>query len=148
VLPVPAFRMTAAHVAANWPSKSPSVSSAPLGDHLGKSAGSASPSGVGARSAQWSPDGRLIAFMSCCADPEVWVVHPSGSGLREVTIPSNGSQSWTPVWAPNGNRLLFQRVDRSGDVTLFSVAIDGTGLVPVTELRGLTSYTWGTAPTG
>jgi TolB protein len=106
------------------------------------------PSGVGARSAQWSPNGRWIAFMSCCADPEVWLVHPNGSGLREVTTSHSGSQSWTPIWSPDGTRLLFQRIDRNGDVTLSTVSPDGTGLAEVTALPGLTAYNWGTAPTG
>lgn len=104
------------------------------------------PRGVGARSARWSPNGRLIAFTSCCGAPQVWLVHPDGSGLREVTVPTSGSTSWTPVWSPDGTKLLFQRVDRDGSVDLLTVSVDGTGLSKVTDLAGLAPYVWGMAP--
>ncbi len=104
------------------------------------------PPGVGARSAQWSPNGRLIAFTNCCGAPQVWVVHPDGTGLREVTVPTRGSTSWTPVWSPDGTKLLFQRIDRDGSVALLTVNVDGTGLSKVTDLPDLRSYSWGTAP--
>src|SRR6266508_4863056 len=45
------------------------------------------PAGVGAVSAQWSPNGALIAFSSCCGISHAWVVHPDGAGLRRVTAP-------------------------------------------------------------
>ncbi len=104
------------------------------------------PSGVGALSARWSPNGRLIAFTSCCGAPQVWVVHPDGTGLREVTVPTGGSSSLTPVWSPDGTKLLFQRIHRGGRVDLETVSTKGTGLSKVTDLAGLTSYAWGTAP--
>jgi Tol biopolymer transport system component len=106
------------------------------------------PSGVGALSAQWSPNGRLIAFTSCCGlhAPQVWVVHPDGTGLRQVTVPTSRSASLTPVWSPDGTKFLFQRIDRGGGVDLLTVSANGTGLSKVTDLPGLTSYAWGTAP--
>jgi Tol biopolymer transport system component len=103
------------------------------------------PSGVGALFAQWSPNGRLIAFTNCCGAPQVWLVHPDGTGLREVTVPTSGSSSFTPVWS-DGTKLLFQRIDRGGRVDLETVSPNGTGLSKVTDLPGLTSYAWGTAP--
>jgi Tol biopolymer transport system component len=104
------------------------------------------PSGVGALSAQWSPNGRLIAFTSCCGAPQVWVVHPDGSGLREVTVPTSGSSSFTPVWSPDGTKLLFQRIERDGRVGLVIVSANGTGVSKVTDVPRLTQYAWGTAP--
>jgi len=103
------------------------------------------PPGVGARSAQWSPNGRLIAFTNCCGAPQVWLVHPDGSGLREVTVPTSGSSSLTPVWSPDGTKLLFQRIDRAGSVDLLTMNADGTGVLKVIDLPGLASYAWGTA---
>ncbi len=69
------------------------------------------PSVLGATSARWSPNGRLIAFTSCCGAPEAWVVHPNGTGLREVTSPMNGSFSLAPVWSPTA-RSSFQQSHR------------------------------------
>jgi Tol biopolymer transport system component len=50
------------------------------------------------------------------------------------------------VWSPDGTKFLFQRIDRGGSVDLLTVSANGTGLSKVTDLPGLTSYAWGTAP--
>jgi Tol biopolymer transport system component len=107
------------------------------------------PSGLGAVSAQWSPDGQLIAFTSKFrAQPQVWVVRPDGMGFREVTNPTNGNFSETPVWSPDGTRLLFLRGDRSGQLGLWTVNVDGTALSQVTTVPASAGYAWGTAATG
>lgn len=67
------------------------------------------PPGVGALSAQWSPNGALIAFTSCCGISHAWVVHPNGTGLRRVTP----SRFLTPVWSPDSTKLLLKRQDRN-----------------------------------
>jgi Tol biopolymer transport system component len=68
------------------------------------------PFGVGAFSVNWSPDGRLIAFNSdLTQDPQIYVVHPDGTGLLQLTQPTDGDSSFTPVWSPDSTKLLFQR---------------------------------------
>ena len=93
---------------------------------------------LGALSARWSPTGALIAFTSghlgsgrtpagkeLIDRPQVWVVAPDGTGLRQLTFGADGSTSVTPVWAPDGSRLLFQR--KLGDeVTLWTMRADGS----------------------
>ena len=107
------------------------------------------PSGLGAVSAQWSPDGQAIAFTSKFrAQPQVWVVRPDGTSLSEVTHPTNGHFSETPVWSPDGNKLLFLRGDRSGQLGLWTVNVDGTGLLQLTSIAANAGYAWGTAATG
>jgi hypothetical protein len=80
------------------------------------------PSGLGAISAQWSPNGDLIAFTSCASSPRTcfrtqaeqfdlggsphaWVVRPDGTGLREVT-----PLSLTPVWSPRQHQAPPQQI--------------------------------------
>ena len=106
------------------------------------------PSSLGALSAQWSPNGTSIAFTSGGADPQVWVVRPNGDGLRRVTFPTDGSDSWTPVWSPSGRKLLFQQSSPSGGTSLWTVNVDGSRPAKVLDLPGFTSYDWGTAPVG
>jgi TolB protein len=109
------------------------------------------PPGVGAMSAQWSPDGQLIAFTGKSrADSQVWVVRPDGTGLQRVTSPTDGEASLTPVWAPDATALLFQRGDRSrtGTYDLWTVNVDGTGLSHVTTVPQVTGFAWGSAATG
>ncbi len=106
------------------------------------------PSGLGAESAQWSPDGRQIAFSSNRrANPQVWVVHPDGSGLKGVTSGADGSTSTFPVWSPDSAKLLFERVNRSANA-LWTVNTDGTELSKLADipLGTTTNYGWGTAP--
>ena len=107
------------------------------------------PSGVGAQSAQWSPNGALIAFTSCCSLPQVWVVHPDGAGLRRVTTPVDRAVFLTPVWSPDSTKLLFNRVDRNGQISLWTANTDGSGLSKLTDLVSgafPSSYAWGSAP--
>jgi Tol biopolymer transport system component len=107
------------------------------------------PSGVGALSAQWSPNGALIAFSSCCGISHAWVVHPNGTGLRRVTTPVDRAMFLTPVWSPDSTKLLFNRVDRNGRISLWTANNDGTGLSKLTDVVGSAfpaSYAWGSAP--
>ena len=104
------------------------------------------PTSVGATSAQWSPNGRRIAFTSCCDTPEAWIVRPDGTGLREVTHPIHGAFSLTPVWSPDSTKLLFNRVNRRGMTSLWTANTDGSGLSKLADTAGPTGYTWGNAP--
>ena len=108
------------------------------------------PSGLGARSAQWSPDGGLIAFSTPFANPQhpqVWVVRPDGRGLREVTYPASGTSSFAPIWSPDSSKLLFQRQQRAGRA-VWTVNSDGKGLTKLADIPSDSEslYEWGTAP--
>jgi TolB protein len=103
------------------------------------------PSGLGAISAQWAPDGSLIAFTSCCGIPEAWVVHPDGTGLREVTEPVEGAFSIAPVWSPDSRKLLFNRENSHGPAGLWTADVNGSHLSKLADTTDLTLYSWGTA---
>jgi Tol biopolymer transport system component len=111
------------------------------------------PSGIGAISAQWSPNGALIAFTSCCGNVQAWVVSPGGAGLRHVTNATQADDhgdSWAislgAVWSPDSKKLLFNRQSKSGQTSLWTANVDGTGLSRLTDTRSLSLYAWGTAP--
>jgi len=114
------------------------------------------PLNVGAISAQWSPRGDLVTFTSCCTKIQVFVVDTSGRHLQQLTFAKNGSQSLTPVWSPNGQKILFQREFFQGSTpiggAMYTVRRNGTGLFRVTKLPafvfargGAFFYSWGTA---
>jgi TolB protein len=47
----------------------------------------------------WSPDGKLIAFVSDRDGKyEIYVMNPDGSGLTNLT--DNPEHDWAPDWSP------------------------------------------------
>lgn len=100
--------------------------------------------------AQWSPDGEWIAFTQADPDrPDIFIVHPDGSGLRVLTSSSEGLGSWGPVWSPDGSALLFNRnggLDQF-DSELWFVNVDGFDLTQLTRLPAeYFSYGWSLQP--
>ncbi len=109
------------------------------------------PFGVGAFSVNWSPDGGLIAFNSDLTDdPQIYVVHPDGTGLLQLTQPSDGDSSFTPVWSPDSQKLLFQR-GSSGTypADLWIMNANGTQPFQLTDTpENENTPNWGSAPVG
>jgi Tol biopolymer transport system component len=107
------------------------------------------PPGVGGTSAAWSPDDGWIAFTSRLRAPQVWRVHPDGSGLVQLTDGADGSSSVMPIWSPDGSKLLFER-KRAGLVTLWTMNADGTDQVQLSPnpigREFLGPYAWWPAP--
>ena len=94
----------------------------------------------------WSPDGRSIAF-TCSKgrgeESDVCVVPASGGTARNLT----GDWSLDPngiTWSADGKTLYFS-AETNGNVHLFSVAVSGGAVRPVTsgerQLRGFTLST-------
>lgn len=67
-----------------------------------------------AEAPDWSPRGRLLAFVR---RGDIYTIHADGSGLRRL-VP--GEHIRSVVWAPDGRRLLFWR-----DGSALSVAASG-----------------------
>jgi WD40-like Beta Propeller Repeat len=105
------------------------------------------PSGVGGLSAQWSPNGEMIAFTSgCCGLPQAWVVHPDGSGLRRVTTAVNRDFFVTPVWSPDSTKLVLNKIDRNNQASVWTVNLDGSGLLKLADTPQPSILDWGSAP--
>lgn len=98
------------------------------------------------RSPHWSPDDAWIAYsQSRRGGYDLFIVHPDGTGTRQVTSHADGLMSFGGVWSPDGSRLLFVR-NPDGDQfhsSLWIVKVDGSGLVQVTDqLAEYWSYGW------
>jgi Tol biopolymer transport system component len=93
----------------------------------------------------WSPDGSWIAFVGVRffpervdrfgipARPDVFVVHPDGSGLRRLTgakpegyTPFGLPTATLPTWWPDGSRIFFVSQRQPGPPSAFVMNADGT----------------------
>jgi Tol biopolymer transport system component len=88
--------------------------------------------------AVWSPDGRWIAFsMATKATSglfQLYLMHPNGSDVRQLTSGSDGLASLHPTWSPDSDQLLFLRgTSNSGNANIWSIDVDGTRLYQVTH---------------
>ncbi len=114
----------------------------------------------GDRFGDWSPQGNNIVFAQHAnADVKnsIWVVHTSGSGLREIHFDSptpcggafadpNSRGCFDPTWSPDGKKIAFIVNEPAGEgESVYTANADGTGLRQVTH--GDSEYPdWGTHP--
>lgn len=99
--------------------------------------------GTAAFAPAWSPHGDVIAFTKGFVfagegtDNEIYVVHPDGSGARNITRhPANDA---LPSWSPDGQRLVF-RSTRDGNKELYVINADGSGLLRLTASQGTDTF--------
>jgi Tol biopolymer transport system component len=78
----------------------------------------------------WTPDGRILYTATVTGNPDVWVVRPDGTDLRQLTT-SPGSDG-AAVAAPDGRYIVFLS-DRDGRVRIWRMEPDGGRQTPLTE---------------
>lgn len=75
--------------------------------------------------AQFSPDGKRIAFQSDRAgSQEIWLCDIDGGNCNQLT--SSGSLSGTPRWAPDGKRIVCDSV-RDGKTSIYAIDLETRG---------------------
>lgn len=92
---------------------------------------------------RWSPDGRHIAFASDrgrAGEPEIWLMRANGTGARRLVRTRNHptwqDMQYSPVWSPDGKRVLFSMAAADSNPELYVVGSDGRGLKRLTRTRG------------
>jgi len=78
----------------------------------------------------WTPDGRILHTATARGNPDVWVVRPDGTDLRQLTT-SPGSDR-AAVAAPDGRYIVFLS-DRDGRDRVWRMEPDGGRQTPLTE---------------
>jgi len=95
------------------------------------------PAGERLSVAQWSPDGKHIAYTSdkATGDVEIYVMNADGSDVRNITN-THLAADGDPRWSPDGRRILFSRAFENwdkGDICLMNP--DGSSLTCLTTDR-------------
>ena len=85
------------------------------------------------QSPAWSPDGRWIA---CICQGGVTVMASDGGSVRQVT---KGPDNLAPSWSPDGRQLFFLS-PKSGELQIWSVAMEGGDRIQLTDERDLSGH--------
>jgi TolB protein len=118
----------------------------------GSSAHAVTPPALEGSGPDWSPTGKLITFTSNCCRPgsNIYVMHPAGTGIRQLTSTPFPNNSFLSAYAPQADRIVFASDRRHPDLCcndLFTMRSNGTRQALVhTGLTGVLSPSWGTAP--
>jgi len=99
------------------------------------------PSSRGQFDAQYSPDGKRIAFGSLRSGVEgVWISNDDGSNLVQISNPAQPSGS--PQWSPDGNKIAFDSRSLDGWEIYVADATEGMPKKLVTNISGLVRPHW------
>ncbi len=101
-----------------------------------------------ANNPDWSPRGDLIVFSLPATGAgfdgmaDLYTIRPDGTRMTVVTsLAAKGGRAFQPTFTPDGARIIFVReAVLGGDVSMASVLIDGTGLIPATSSGYIAGY--------
>ena len=84
--------------------------------------------------AQFSPDGRRMAFCSGRSGDEfeIWVANTDGSNPERLT---RGPGRWqcSPAWSPDGKRIAFDSQAEDGSWHIWTIDVEGGTPQPITK---------------
>lgn len=92
----------------------------------------------------WSPDGKWILFRSneeLVDQSQIYVIHPDGSGLRQLSHFKKGTIVTSSSFSPDGKWIVYGATGVAGQADLFVMRADGTGSRAVTRTKA-----WESAP--
>jgi TolB protein len=80
----------------------------------------------------WSPQGNLLAFVSRrSGSRDIWVLDLRTAELRQVT--NADGDDWNPQWSADGSSLVFYRSTGDHLDQIYSVQVDGTAEIRLTD---------------
>jgi TolB protein len=89
----------------------------------------------------WSPDGRLIAFVSSRSGAGLDIFTMKTDGGQVTKLTNNGFADEEPAWSPDGKQLTFQSY-LGGLVGIYTMNADGSSPTKIHSFSG-THPSWG-----
>jgi TolB protein len=92
-------------------------------------------------SPSWSADGQMVVFERYSDGSEdsfnqdIYVMDSDGSDVRRIT--TSRAYDHSPSFSPDGQTIVFVRESRRSGADLFTIKLDGTGLMRLTETEGV-----------
>src|SRR5262249_20753723 len=93
------------------------------------------------RDPEWSPDGKLIAYVcDASGEDEIWVVPQDGKAPAQQVTTGSDCYKYNALWSPDSKRLLWSdRKQRLQFVDLGTKQVKQIFQSPVFEIR---DYSW------
>ena len=83
----------------------------------------------------WSPDGNWLVFEEESGAPlirQLYRIHPDGSS-KSILIGLPGGNNSQASWSPSGDWFVFRNTAASGQIDLYLLGADGSGLLRLTD---------------
>lgn len=83
----------------------------------------------------FSPDGSQMAYVSARnGQPQIFIQDMHSGQARRLTF--SGNYNTQPSWSPNEDKIAFTMWENGGELNIFVVNVDGSGLVKLTGNSG------------
>ena len=86
-------------------------------------------------SPSFSPDGSKMAFVSSRnGAPQIFIQDLKSGEVKRLTF--NGKYNTQPSWSPAGDKIAYSTMQSKGEIDLFVITPDGSGLQQLTRKSG------------
>jgi TolB protein len=80
----------------------------------------------------FSPDGSKMAFVSTRqGGPQIFIQDLGSGQARRLTY--SGTYNTQPSWSPSGDKILYSSMQKNGEINIFTIDVDGSGLMQLTS---------------
>ncbi len=86
----------------------------------------------------WTPDGRIVYDSAADGNSDIWIANSDGSDTKKIT--GDRGADFMPVVTNDGRYIVFVS-NRTGDLNLWRMELDGTKATQLTTLQNISGAT-------